>query len=438
MMATALPNWVQAHKNHQQSAEIALFASYQKAHWEAFLAQGWPTRQDERWKYADLSFLLHQDFIPAPQGQDERLQAFIEERRSLIGDAFLLVFINGFFSKSHSDLSRLPSSLELGSMAEALHRHTDKVSAYLLAKEKLQGYPFAQLNASLFHDGSFLFLAEDCKLSQPVHVLSIAVGEMPFAAHPHHMLIMGKRSRLVLIEEHVSLSEQPYLMNSMNSWHLDADAEFDYYKIQDESKQASHIAATFLNQKQNSQARLTYFSFDHAFSRDDVVVTLQEEGASCQTAGFYQLSADDQYRHHHIDIRHAAPRSRSGMLFKGILDKKSTAIFHGKIYVDHAAQAICAYQGSHHLLLSDQSAVRTRPELEIYADDVQCKHGATTAQLDADALFYLRSRGIPRDAAVKILLHGFAEEVIQSVACAAVKTRLRNRVFQHDYDDTTV
>ena len=206
-------------------------------------------------------------------------------------------------------------------------------------------------------------------------------------------------------------------------------AQLDYYKIQQEGKQAAHIAHTFIQQKQDSSVSAMNFSTGAQFARDDLIISLKESGAECKTSGFYHLFYDNQYIDNHIDIDHVAPRSHSEMLFKGILDHKSRAVFNGRLHVTEGAQKILAYQANHNLLLSNDAEVYSKPELEIYADDVKCKHGATTGQIDQDALFYLQSRGIPHQEAMGMLLQGFAEEVTEKIKLPAVKMRVLEMVL---------
>jgi Fe-S cluster assembly protein SufD len=192
------------------------------------------------------------------------------------------------------------------------------------------------------------------------------------------------------------------------------------------------MANTFVFQQKDSCVSLVNFSLGAKFARDDVMVTLQEAGSECRTAGFYRLTNDNQYIDNHINIDHAAPRSCSEMVYKGVLDKKSRAVFNGRLYVGTGAQKIEAQQQNHNLLLSNVAEVYSKPELEIYADDVKCKHGATTGQLDQDALFYLRARGIEKTEAVNLLLQAFAADILQKITHADIKAHIEKTVNAND------
>ncbi len=184
-------------------------------------------------------------------------------------------------------------------------------------------------------------------------------------------------------------------------------------KLQQESTRAIHMENIFVTQHQDSAVAINHLTVGASFSRDDALVTMAEPGAVCQTGGFYHTTRDGQYIDHHVDVKHAAPRTNSEMFFKGIIDKKSRAVFNGGLYVAAGAQKINATQQNHNLLLSNAAEIYSKPELEIYADDVKCQHGATTGQIDQDALFYMRARGIDQQTAMNILLKGFAFKIFK-------------------------
>ena len=214
----------------------------------------------------------------------------------------------------------------------------------------------------------------------------------------------------------------------MTNIHAGPNSQLHHYKVQRENTSATHMANTFITQQRDSMVALTNISIGAKFSRDDVLVKLQETGAECRTAGFYRLESDNQYIDQHITIDHAAPHSRSEMVYKGVLDKKSRAVFNGRLHVGVGAQKIEAQQQNHNLLLSNFAEIYSKPELEIYSDDVKCKHGATTGQLDQDALFYLRARGIEKTEAVSLLLHAFAADIYQKITNADIRMHIEAAV----------
>lgn len=393
--------------------------------WDTFLKQGLPTRKDERWKYTDLSFLTNKQYIPAQRVESEQLIDVIDQHRLQRSESIMLVFVNGYFTPALSDLAKLPDGVIACSLNEALQLHADLLKTHYNEQIDSQKYPLANVNAAIFTDGLFLHLPDACEITMPIHLLSLVTGKEEWIAHPHNVIILGEKSHLIFAEEYFSLAPQSYLMNIVTTIYAGKNARLDHCKIQQEGKQAVHFANTFIYQKQNSHVSFANFSSGSLFARDDVIVKLQEPGAYCHTSGFYHLRVDNQYIDNHVDITHLAPYSSSEMLYKGIIDKKSRAVFNGRLHVAKDAQKVLAHQANHHLLLANDAEAYSKPELEIYADDVKCKHGATTGQLDQEALFYLCSRGIPREDAVNMLLQGFSEEIVQRITHPGIQMRVQ-------------
>lgn len=427
---TMIPAWIQKSGGDTLLPSApAWLVDARRKHWDAFLKNGLPTRKDERWKYTDLGFLANKNFSSSTRTDPALLEDVINQHRLQQGESILLVLVNGYFMPMLSDLAKLPEQVLVGSMDDALQQHAEIIQANWLENIDAQKYPFASMNAAMFVDGLFLCVPDDCEIDKPIHILSLAIGEDEFIAQPYNMIILGQNSKVTLVEECFSHAGQTYMMNTVTTMTIGPHAKLDAFKIQQEGPQAVHIANIFIRQKKHSQVSFTNFSSGSLFARDDLVVKLLEPGANCHTGGFYRLSADDQYIDHHIDIDHAAPHSNSEMLYKGILDRKSRAVFNGRLFVEKDAQKILAYQANHNLLLSKEAEVFSKPELEIYADDVKCKHGATTGQIDQEALFYMRSRGIDKSEAMNILLRGFAEEVMQRITHPGIKMRVQETMY---------
>ncbi|RDI41340.1 Fe-S cluster assembly protein SufD [Aquicella lusitana] len=424
--AVLLPTWLERSVGNENAGIPGWFADFRQQQREAFIQTGIPTRQDERWKYADLSFLTQHQFVSSEQCVEaEQLQDVIHQHRLRQGDSILLVLVNGFFMPSLSDLAKLPPQVIACSMQEALSSHPELIKAHWPQAAETKQYPFASLNAAMCMDGLFFYLPDQCALAAPLHLLSLVINEQEWIACPRHLFILGEHSRLTVAEEHFSLSSHRYLMNMVTTMTIGKHAQLKHIKIQQEGRKAIHLAHTFVTQQQDSEAAFTYFSFGSQFARDELAVKLEGPGAICDTSGFYHLQHDNQYIDHHVEIDHNAAHSQSQMLYKGILDKKSRAVFNGRLYVKQEAKKILAYQANHNLLLSHSAEVYSKPELEIYADDVKCKHGATTGQLDHDALFYMRARGIDKAEAIAILLRGFAEEITQRITHPGIKMRVQ-------------
>lgn len=424
--STTLPAWVKT-TEHDPMQGIApdWLKQFRQAQWDAFIKNGLPTRKDERWKYTDLSFLANQSFSIAKPVDADKLHDIIHQYRLQKGNSYLLVMVNGYFMPSLSDLSKLPKGVTVSSLHDALLVQPAEMQNYWNTQIDAQKTPFASLNAAMGNDGLYIALADYCELTEPVHVLSLVMNQEECFVQPQLLIVMGKSSQMMLTEEHGSSMTQSYFKNVLTTIRLEDDAKLQWVKLQQEGHNAAHVANTFIFQKHNSEVSCVNISVGAQFARDDLIVKLQAAGANCRTSGFYHLRSDNQYIDHHVDIAHLAPHSQSEMLYKGILEKKSRAVFNGRLLVEKDAQKILAYQANHNLLLSNEAEVYSKPELEIYADDVKCKHGATTGQLDQDALFYLRSRGIEKAEAMTLLLAGFSDEIIQRITHAGIKQRVQ-------------
>jgi Fe-S cluster assembly protein SufD len=395
--------------------------------WQTFLAHGLPQRRDERWKYVDFSFVERAYVFPEPAVVSAS-QAVVESYRLQKEQSYLLVFIDGHFIESLSDKNKLPDSVFFSRLADI-----DTATLDVAEKESVPN-AFTQLNDAVFTDGVLIRVADQAEIL-PIHFLFISSGQQKNCMfHPQHHLIVGEKSKVTLIEEYRFLSsaevDETYFMNASMRIQMHEGAHLSYYKIQNESKYATHIENIYIQQKENSAVDFHSFSFGARLARDTISIFLQGEGARCKTAGLYQLS-DAQQAHYDVGIHHEAPRGQSEMLYKGILDKTSRAVFQGKLTVQNAGTQTIAQQANHHLLLSREAEAISSPQLEIYADNIQCKHGATVGQLDEAALFYLCSRGVSKHDALLLLRNGFAEEMMERVTHSGVLIKLRE--MMHEY-----
>lgn len=390
-----------------------------QTHWQAFQTHGLPNAKDDHWKYIDFAFLESFSLPQAsrPSAVDNKwLQAFQLQPASLF-----LPFIDGYaqFLGTTQELIACP-------IQEAFLQHEALIRPYWSQMVDAKRYPFANLNAAFFTDGVFLYVPKGVSLSLPIHLLSL-IQQTKSSAHLHHIIVLEEGSQLKLIEEHQAEANLSFLMNSSMNIFMGKHSTLDYCKVQSEHT-GINLNYIYIQQSQNSQLQYCDFSSGGRFVRDDMKILLQEPGAICRTAGFYRLDKDGQYRDYHLDILHTASNSRSEMLYKGILDQQSRAVFNGHLYIGQGTQKNAAYQANHNLLQSKNAEIYSKPELEIYADDVQCKHGATIGQLDKDAIFYLRSRGMPEEEAVRVLLQSFAEEIITRIEHEALAKRVRAMV----------
>lgn len=398
---------------------------------QAFLRRGFPTKKEERWKYVDFSGLTSEN-----RAASANRAATVRERAGLVtlpdgrgSDWHDIVFINGIFSAQYA---KLPEGVVVCTIEQAIKQHEELIRPYLSQEYNAKQFPFAALNTATMTNGMFLYVPKNGALSAPIHCLFINTDSSDFTIHPRNILIADKNSQVVIIEEHVSQHAEKYFSNTVTQIFLNENAQAHYYKIQDESAQATHVANIIVELKQDSTLKSFTLDSGAALARTDFHVFLRERGAASYLNGLYHLHNLGQLVDNHIDVNHLAEHGTSSMLYKGVLDKKTRAVFNGKVYVEKAAQKINAHQANHNLLLTTEAEINTKPELEIYADDVKCAHGATIGQLDSEALFYLRARGIDEEAAKKILTRAFAEEIISKIEHADIQQYIHERVERHE------
>jgi Fe-S cluster assembly protein SufD len=404
----------------RELAVPAWLRDLQTAERASFLDRGLPHRKEERWKYNDLDFLRQKTFL-LPEEMTEDLTSTVNSLRLQNASTILVVLVNGKFSVQYSDLSLLSPKAIIVSLATALQTHSEVLAPRLPHNSK--NHPFASLNTALLSDGVFISVPDNTQIKNPIHILHVNTGKQKFIASPRNVLLVGANSHVTVIEEHHGLDDSHYFVNMVTDIEAQANAWVDFHKIQNESQHAAHIAQLFLTLRKDAVVNMHNLAIGGHMGRDDVAVNLVERGAACHLNGFYNLTREQQQIDNHIAIEHLAPYSVSEMLYKGIADKNAKAIFNGKVTVHVDAQKIKSHQYNHNLLLSND------------ADDVQCAHGATVGQLDNEALFFLRARGIPLADAMKILTQGFAADVLNKIGCQAIKqkmTDLLHETFAHD------
>lgn len=418
-MAAIIPAWMCAFP--ASGKDPTWLSERRKHHHDAFLRTGLPTPKNDRWKYTDVSFLAARSYLPAPIIENEGWQSRVAAIREAQPMHVVLVMLNGRLVIDKQDYERLPEGVIVCDLSRAVRMYPELLQSVIDKEIDAAAYPFAVLNQAQGTDGVFVHVPKNSKTIPPLHMVSICSGEQAFILHQHHVVLVASNSELTLIEEYISLSDTAYVTTIVDHISLAEQATLQHIKLQQENEKATHIATCFVNQSKDSDFSFVTLSQGAAFARDDLHVSLTGQGATAKAYGYYHVSQDHQYIDHHLHIDHLAPHTQSEMLYKGIVDKRGKAVFNGKLFVAEHAQKIQAFQGNHHLLLSDQAEAYAKPELEIYADDVKCKHGATTGQLDLDALFYLRSRGIAEADATAMLLAGFADAVLEKISSKDIK-----------------
>ncbi|MGO8671583.1 MAG: Fe-S cluster assembly protein SufD [Capsulimonadaceae bacterium] len=384
---------------------------------------GYPTRRDEEWRYTPVAPIAETPFKLAasmPEFSCEQIAGY-----ALTGmQAVELVFVNGRFSDELSTLYPLPKGTVVGSLATFLAVEDAGVLSNLGRYAAFDSQPFVALNTAALVDGAYINIPRNAVVESPIHLLFIATSaDGPTAAHPRNLIVAGENSQATIVESYVGLENAHTFTNAVTEIVCARSAVIDHYKIQRESAAAYHVSTTQIQLAAAANFASHSIGFGGALVRNDVNAVLAGEGIECTLNGLY-TARDRQHVDNHTSIDHAMPHCNSHELYKGIIDGKGRGVFNGKIFVRQDAQKTDAKQTNQTLLLSDDAQINTKPQLEIYADDVKCTHGATVGQLSDEAMFYLRSRGIDKDVARELLIYAFAADIVHRIKIEPIRAQL--------------
>jgi Fe-S cluster assembly protein SufD len=391
---------------------------------------GFPTLKDEDWRYTNVAPIAKLPFKPAYQRSIERLAAKTVSRFTFAGlKAHRLVFVNGQYSQDLSSGEPPAEGVRITNLAAALSDDAGLIQRHLARYASTENSAFAALNTAFFHDGAFIYVPAGKKVEQPVHLLFITTAsEMGSTSHPRNLILAEKNSQLTVMESYVSTLDAPYFTNAVSEIVVGEGAVVEHCKFQDESLAAFHVAGLHAHLGRGCNLTAHSLAAGARLSRNNIRVKLDGEGINCVLNGLY-LTKGEQLADHHMIVEHARPQCNSHEYFNGILDGRSRGVFHGRILVRPDAQKTDAKQTNKNLLLSDDATANTKPQLEIYADDVKCTHGATIGQLNEEAIFYLRARGIGLDTARQMLIHAFAGEIIDRIQCEPARKELDELIW---------
>ncbi|MBI4418568.1 MAG: Fe-S cluster assembly protein SufD [Ignavibacteriales bacterium] len=391
-----------------------------------FTELGFPTTRHEEWRFTNVAPVSGTPFNPVPAGRISVI-SMSEMRKHLLPDAHNLVFIDGHFVPSLSNIDRLPEGVIVCSLAEASRQYSallqDQFARYAPGDEN----PFVALNTAFALDGAFVHVPDGIRIMNPVHVLFAASGEHHALIPPRNLFLVGRNAQVSLVESYVAVHDGVYFTNVVTELVAGKGSAIEHDKLQDESRSAYHIAWTHIVQQEQSTVTSNLIAVGGSIARSNVTVVLDAEGSVCTLNGL-SLATGTQLIDNHTTIDHAKPHCESHELYKAILDGKSHGVFNGKIFVRKDAQKTDAKQTNQTLLLSDEAVMDTKPQLEIFADDVKCTHGATVGQLDADQIFYLRSRGLDLLQARDMLTFAFAADVVQRVHVSRLREQLESLI----------
>jgi len=394
-----------------------------------FAELGLPTTQDEDWKYTSLAPLTQIQFVPPAEAKPPTLEQLNRLAGGSPGDsAVRLVFVDGRYRPELSSCGTSTGSAFIGGLGTAHAERAELVERELARHADYQRDALTALNTAFIEDGAFIHLPAGAVLQGPIQLLFVSSAPRNATlSQPRNLIVLGAGSQATVVETYAGLSDEVYFTNAVTEVVLGDNARLDHYKLQEEGARAFHIALTQVHHGRDSRFTSHSVALGAALARNEVRALLASEGSECTLNGLY-MATGKQHLDNRTMIDHQSPRCTSRELYKGVLDGQSRGVFSGRVLVRHDAQKTDASQTNKNLLLSDEALVDTKPQLEIFADDVKCAHGAAVGQLDEDALFYLRSRGIGQEAAKSLLTYAFASEMVNLIPLAPLRARVRELV----------
>ena len=391
-----------------------------------FEATGFPTKKSEAWKYTSLKALLRDDLSIFPK--QEATVEFRDVRKYFLHDldTYKIVFVDGQYSAFLSTTTH--EGMDVCLLSSALTKDKYKAVIENYFNQVAPQHGLNALNTAFAKEGAYIYLPKHKEVDKPIEILYFYTGaESALMLQPRNLIVVEENAQVQIIERHQSLSEHAVLTNAVTEIFVNQRAQVDYYKIQNDQAQASLIDSTYVKQERDSVCSVHTFSFGGQLTRNNLNFYQHGEHAMSIMKGI-TLIEGKQHVDHNTLVHHIAPNCESHQDYKGVYDDRSTGVFNGKIFVEKEAQKLNAFQQNNNILISDKATINSKPQLEIFADDVKCSHGCTIGQLDEDALFYMRARGINEKEARGLLMYAFANNVLESVKIPELKKRI-NRII---------
>lgn len=393
-----------------------------------FAEMGFPTQSHEEWRFINLGPIAKMPFVLAEPAKvtEAQLKPFLfptlKEKR--------IVFVNGTFVPELSAKEINTPNFRLLTLQQACRLNASFLHNNLGRYARSDENPFVALNTAFLRDGTAIILGPRHVQAEPIHIIHVNTATVANSStHPRTLIVAGRESQVKIIESYVTFGDQTAFTNAVTEIVLDESAHVEHCKIQKESLKTYHVASIHAQQARMSNLLSHSISIGAALARNNITCALDGEGVESTLNGLY-ITADSQAVDHHTAIHHNKPNCNSHEFYHGILDGKSQGVFNGKIFVRPEAQKTDAKQTNRNLLLSDDATINTKPQLEIFADDVKCTHGATVGQLDPESIFYLRARGIGLETARKMLVHAFASEIVNRISLDPVRDLLDKQLFE--------
>jgi Fe-S cluster assembly protein SufD len=397
---------------------------------EYFLAKGFPSTKDEEWRFTNTQILTKTNFVlPTDSIGDISYEKTIEKIAIPVKDARRVLFINGKYIPLPSDGLDGNDGIVIRTIKQAIQENHPLLRQYLSGGKTLTLNAMTALNTGLFDDGIILHVPDNTVVTNPYYFIFLTQTEgNNHATYPRSLIVIGKNSKITVIEHYLSETKSIYFTNAVTELYLDSESAVEHIKLQLESSDAYHISSLTAHQKTGSNLTQHSVMIGGALARNEISTILADEQIECTLNGL-SLVAGKQLVDNHTSIDHTKPHCTSHELYKAILDGSAKGIFNGKIFVRKDAQKTDAKQTNKTLLLSDNATMNTKPQLEIFADDVKCTHGAAIGYLDAEAIFYLRSRGISEEIARDLLTYAFANDVISRIPIGSIREYLNHLVY---------
>jgi len=396
---------------------------------ESFSAIGIPARKNEEYKYSNVQKLFGEGW---KVGKLENWKVDVQPGKYFISnlDAHIIVLVNGFFSEELSSLKDPDKTIVVSSLQKAFEKYPELIEKHLSTCADINSDAFIALNTAYTADGVFINVPDNTVVEKPIHIINLIAAKESRLFFPRNLFIVGKNAQVQLVETFDTHDLRVKAIGaSVTEIAIDENAKVQYYRLQNENENGQQINTVCTSQQRNSHFDTNTVTLSGGWVRNNLNIALNGENCETHLNGLF-LASENNYVDNHTLIDHRKPHCESNQTYKGILDGKSTGVFNGKIFVQRDAQKTNAYQSSKNILLSDDATINTKPQLEIYADDVKCSHGSSTGRIDEDALFYLRARGLSIESAKKLLLHAFVNDVLQTIRIDALREHLETLIHK--------
>lgn len=409
-----LGNYLESFSSFEQSAvghQLAWLRKLRQRAFARFCEVGFPTTHVEDWRFTNISAIAQTPFELATTARLSLSPEQLEPYR-VAGAACQLVFVNGRFSDQLSRINKLPKGVTVSSLGKQIAENPRQIETHLGGYLDIHREAFSALNTAFLEDGGFVRVSRGVVLEEPIFFLLVSTGaDTPRVTHPRNLIVTEEATQLTIVEDYVSIGAGPAFSNAATELVAGDDSVISHYMVEREDQQAFNVSTLRIQQGRNANVASHSVLLGGSLVRNNVHPVLAGEGSECLINGLF-IGDGRQHLDNYMLVEHASPHCGSRQFYNGILDDHAHGVFHGRIIVHKDAQKTDAKQTNRNLLLSDNAQIDTKPQLEIYADDVKCTHGATIGQIDESALFYLRSRGIEEVSARKLLLLAFADECL--------------------------